>query len=98
MREDAYEGEDGLHRVDNAGPMTFGKRGFPSYCAHCAMWNNIQCIEWFGHPQWCVDYPASPSDPCRIHIYKDPRRIPERYYRQVGKQRDDAAAARSRDD
>ena len=98
MRDGAYDGANGLHRVAAAQPMTFGKGDFPSYCAHCAIWNNVQCIEWFGHPQWCIDHPATPAEPCRIHIYKDPRRIPERYYRQVGKQRDDAAAARSRDD
>lgn len=87
MREGAYDGAGGLHRVRTPQAMTFGKPDFPSYCAHCAVWNNIQCIEWFGHPQWCIDHPASPADPCRIHIYKDSRHIPERFYRQVGKQR-----------
>jgi len=85
MREGGYDGTDALLRIAEAQPMTFGKPDFPSYCAHCAMWNNIQCSEWFGHPQWCIDHPATPSDPCRIHIYKDARRIPEHYRRQVGK-------------
>ncbi len=85
MREGAYQGERGQHRVREAQPMTFGKPDFPSYCAHCAVWNAIQCIEWFGHPQWCIDHPATPADPCRIHIYKNPGRIPERYWEQVGK-------------
>jgi hypothetical protein len=87
MREGAYDGKAGLCKVGAAQPMTFGKSDFPSYCAHCAVWNNIQCIEWFGHPQWSIDHPATPADPCRIHIYKDPKRIPDRYYEQVGKQR-----------
>ncbi|MFI5394305.1 MAG: hypothetical protein ACHQ9S_02120 [Candidatus Binatia bacterium] len=85
MREGAYEGEDGLYRLRTAQPITFGKPDFPSYCAHCAVWNNIQCIEWFGHPQWCIDHPATPADPCRIHIYKEGRRIPDHYRTQVGK-------------
>ncbi|MBI4514327.1 MAG: hypothetical protein HY699_00715 [Deltaproteobacteria bacterium] len=89
MREGAYDRPDGLSRVDRPQAMTFDKPDFPSYCAHCAVWNNIQCIEWFGHPQWAIDHPATPDDPCRIHIYKDPGRVPERYYRQVGKQRPD---------
>lgn len=87
MRQGAYDGAGGLHRVRRAQAMTFGKPDFPSYCAHCAVWNNIQCIEWFGHPQWCIEHPASPNDPCRIHIYKDAGRIPETYYTRVGKQR-----------
>ena len=87
MREGAYDGADGLYRVGEAQDLTFGKADFPSYCAHCAVWNNIQCIEWFGHPQWCIDHPDTPASPCRIHIYKDSGRIPDRYYRQVGKRR-----------
>ncbi len=87
MRAGAYDGADGHYRVGNAQAMTFGKPDFPSYCSHCAVWNNIQCIEWFGHPQWCIDHPATPTDPCRIHIYKDPDRIPAHYYEQVGKER-----------
>lgn len=86
IRDGAYEGSKGLYRITGAQPMTFGRPGFPSYCSHCAVWNNIQCIEWFGHPQWCIDPPETATSPCRFHIYKDPRKIPERYYRRVGKQ------------
>lgn len=87
MREGAYEGPAALYLISEPQPMTFGKSEFPSYCAHCAVWNNIQCIEWFGHPQWCIDHPETPDRPCRLHIYKDRERIPERYYHQVGKAR-----------
>jgi hypothetical protein len=87
MRAGAFDGADGLYRVGRAQPMTFSKPDFPSYCAHCAVWNNVQCIEWFGHPQWCIDHPATPADPCRIHIYKNPEKIPQHYYEQVGKER-----------
>jgi hypothetical protein len=83
MREGAYDGPDGLYRIEAAQAMTFGKPDFPSYCAHCAVWNNIQCIEWFGYPQWSIDHPATPAGPCRIHIYKSPKKIPARYYEQV---------------
>ncbi len=85
MRHGAYDGADGLYRLGPPQAMGFGKPDFPSYCAHCAVWNNIQCIEWFGHPQWAIDPPATPGGPCRIHIYKDPRVIPAHYYEQVGK-------------
>jgi hypothetical protein len=84
MREGAYERPDGPYTITTPQAMTFGKPNFPSYCAHCAVWNNILCIEWFGHPQWTIDHPATPNDPCRIHIYKSAKRIPERYYEQVG--------------
>ncbi len=87
MRTGAYDGPNGLYRIQRPQPMTFFKPDFPSYCAHCAVWNHIQCIEWFGHPQWCIDHPETPASPCRIHIYKDPGKIPDRYYAQVGKTR-----------
>ena len=83
MREGAYDGPEGLYRIATPPAMTFGKADFPSYCAHCAVWNNIQCIEWFGHPQWSIDHPASPAERCRIHIYKSPNKIAARYYEQV---------------
>ncbi len=83
MREGAYEKPDGPYTIATPQAMTFGKANFPSYCAHCAVWNNILCIEWFGHPQWTIDHPATPTGPCRIHIYKSATRIPLRYYEQV---------------
>jgi len=83
MREQAADGSPGQYLIAEPQAMTFGKSDFPSYCAQCAVWNNIQCIEWFGHPQWSIDHPATPNAPCRMHIYKSPRKIPARYYEQV---------------
>lgn len=96
MREGTYAGPNAVYSISTPQAMTFGKADFPSYCAHCAVWNNIQCIEWYGHPQWAIDHPTTPAEPCRIHIYKSPKRIPARYYEQVRyPERDSGSAVRA---
>lgn len=87
MREGAYEPPEGYYRIEEKNPLGFNQPDFPSYCAHCTVWNNIQCIEWFGHPQWVHEPPKSPQDPCLFHIYKDPEKIPEKYFERVGKKK-----------
>lgn len=74
-------------RVAKAQPMTFGRADLPAYCAHCAVWNSILPIEWYGHPQWVHSPPRTPGEPCVFHIYKNPRDIPAEYYRSVGKEK-----------
>ena len=94
-RELGYRWRDGLldppisryPRVCKAQPMTFNRPDFSSYCAHCAVWNSILPIEWYGHAQWVHTPPQKPEDPCVFHIYKDPRDIPSEYYRLFGKEK-----------
>ena len=74
-------------RVMMAQAQTFGREAFSSYCSHCAVWNSILPIEWYGHPHWVHSPPARNEDPCVFHIYKDPRDIPAEYYRSVGKEK-----------
>jgi len=87
MRERAYDAPKDYYKVKKAQPQSFSKQNFPCYCSHCAVWNNIQAIEWFGHPQWVHEAPNSPDAPCIFYIYKDPKKIPEKYFKQVGKEK-----------
>jgi hypothetical protein len=44
-------------------------------------------IEEYGYPVRVVEpptYPDNANAKCTWHIYKDPRNVPERYYKDVG--------------
>ncbi len=69
-------------------PWSFGKKGVPYYCCHCAMWSEIQPIEWFGYPARITDFNDDPKAPCIWYVYKSPELIPEEYFKRVGKTRD----------
>ena len=73
-------------RVSKPQPMTFNQPDFPTYCTHCAVWNTIAPIEWWGHPQWVHTPARRPNDPCVIQIYKNKDAVPADYYRRVGKE------------
>ncbi len=69
-----------------AGPLSWGKERVCHYCAHCSMVNEILAIENYGHPMRVTEYPEKAEDPCYWYIYKDPKKIPAKYYERVGKQ------------
>ena len=73
-------------RVATPQPMTFNQPDFPTYCTHCAVWNGIAPIEWWGHPRRVYTPMREPGDPCIMQIYKDLRHIPADYYRRLGKE------------
>ena len=67
-----------------ARPWTYNRAGFPYYCIHCSFLNEILPYEAFGGILWPVDPPKGPDAVCRWHLYKDPNRIPRRYYERFG--------------
>jgi len=87
MRERAYDLPKNYYKIKDAKPIGFGEKDYPSYCAHCAVWNNVQSTEWFGHPQWVHEPAKSPDDPCVFHIYKDPKKIPEKFFKRIAKEK-----------
>jgi hypothetical protein len=68
-----------------AHPWTWGKERVCYYCAHCTMVNEVMAIENYGHPMRVTEYPANAASPCVWYIYKDPKKIPAKYYERVGK-------------
>lgn len=85
LREGWYDRPDGLSRLAEPHAMTMCRSDFQSYCTHCPTWLGAMAIEFYGFPLWVVDPPRVPSDVCRIHIYKDPDRIPKDYLHSIGK-------------
>ena len=83
-----YEGPEGFARLKNAGPHTWGKENVPIHCARCTWFHEIWPVHLFGDGAqlWvhASPFPENPGDPCVHHIYKNPKDIPEEYYRKIG--------------
>lgn len=75
----AYEGSSGLPFVENSGPLTFGEPSMPVYCSHCAIWNGVAPLRWYGHPHWVFERPARPDGSCTMHLYKNKDAAPAEY-------------------
>lgn len=86
-----YEGPTAFAKIRKPQHMTFGREDFPIYCAHCSFQEMLP-LEWFGEPVFVAE-PAQRigEQPCLFHIYKDPRRIPGKYYERYGRHRDERA-------
>lgn len=68
-------------------PWSWGKTGVPYYCCHCAMVNEVIATEAFGHPMRITHWDSDPHKPCIWTIYKDAKKIPEEYYKRIGKEK-----------
>lgn len=67
-----------------ATPATWGlENQVPAYCSHCAL-NEIHSIQRFGYPVAITEFDPDPFKPCGWTIYKDPTKIPDRYFERVG--------------
>jgi hypothetical protein len=84
----AYEGPYGYAVIKNAHPITWGEKNIPLYCLHCSIANEIipLIISGEGSQIWIHDTPCArkPGDKCVHFIYKDPKKIPEKYYKRLG--------------
>ncbi len=84
LREGHYDPPRSNLHVQGPGPLTWGRDELPVYCCHEPIMERAS-IEATGVPLFVVE----PSerlgiDPCPTHLYKDPAKIPERYYRRLG--------------
>jgi len=77
----AYSGADALHFVESPGALTFGQRRLPVYCSHCAVWNGVATLRWFGRAHWVFENAARADGGCRLHIYKKREDAPAEYTR-----------------
>lgn len=83
--EGKYEGPDGFLEVREPSTMTYGRSDLPVYCAHEAAMEIID-IDRSGSPLVVVDVADDLGhDPCAYVIYKDPERVPQRYFDRVGR-------------
>jgi hypothetical protein len=79
-----YNPPKNLARVKKAQKLTFGKTDVPVYCVHCALQDTIP-MEATGYPIWVIEPPDElGNEPCKFHMYKDPDKIPAKYYERYG--------------
>ncbi len=68
----------------------WNKKGVCYYCVNCCMVMQLMPIDHFGYPVRVTEPPTYPNDgtaKCTWHVYKDPAKVPERYYTDVGRQK-----------
>ncbi|HJX12391.1 MAG TPA: hypothetical protein VJ377_02565 [Dehalococcoidales bacterium] len=63
-------------------PWSWGQKGVCYYCAHCAVVLETMGIEKAGYPAWIAE--QQPDGGCIQYLYKDPEKIPEKYYKRLG--------------
>jgi hypothetical protein len=82
--EGKYEGPDALYTVKNPQRMTYNRANFPVYCAHEPPMELVD-IEKNGAPFVVVE-PAHElgKEVCSFIIYKDPAKVPAKYYERLG--------------
>lgn len=61
---------------------SWGKKGASLYCVHCPITHEIMAIEKGGRPTFISE--PQPDGWCIRYFYKDPDKIPEKYYKRVG--------------
>jgi hypothetical protein len=91
----AYEGPFGYRKLKKAGPHTWGEEDLPLYCSHCSWVHEIAPLMYGGEGAqlWvhASPFPKKPGDPCIYYFYKDPKKIPEKYYKRIGMTREGRA-------
>ena len=87
--EGKYEGPDAFHTVEKPQRMTYNRADFPVYCAHEPPMELVD-IEKNGKPFVVVE-PAAVlgKEHCSFIIYKDPDKVPEKYYERLGLKKPD---------
>jgi hypothetical protein len=88
IEKGAYQGPDGLRKLQKAGPHSWGEVNLPIYCGHCPQAHEILPIETVGQgAQFWIHvspFPKKPGDTCKHLIYKDSKNIPDKYYHRLG--------------
>ncbi|MEQ8492800.1 MAG: hypothetical protein RLW42_01145 [Gammaproteobacteria bacterium] len=84
IQEGKYEGEEAFHTIADPQPLTYGRPDYPVYCAHEYAMERVD-IEENGRPFVVVEPAAKLGrDYCSLIVYKDPDKIPDKYYERIG--------------
>lgn len=88
--EGKYEGPNAFLTVEKPQRMTYNRANFPVYCAHEPPMEMID-IEKNGVPFVVVE-PAAVlgKEHCSFIIYKDPSKVPAKYYERLGLKKPEA--------
>jgi hypothetical protein len=79
--------------IEGEHDFAWNTKGVCLYCTNCCVVMQQKPIEAFGYPVRVVEpptYPATAHVKCTWHIYKDPAKVPERYYEAVGRRKPSA--------
>ena len=82
----AYDGTFGFARIKNARPETWGEKDVPVYCAHCTwveIWSNMLSGDKAQNIV-VAKRKKLPGEPCILHFYKDPSKVPEEFKNRIG--------------
>jgi hypothetical protein len=79
--------EQGLAKVKEPHPITWGMKNFPLYCVHCPVMEMLD-IENTGDFMFChfVSDPVG-KEHCQFVFYKDKANISEEFYTRIGKKK-----------
>ncbi|MBI2962641.1 MAG: PhoU domain-containing protein [Deltaproteobacteria bacterium] len=95
----AYEGPFAYRKLRKPGPHTWGEKDMPIYCSHCPWVHEIfPLAEGGAGSQFWIHaspFPKKPGDPCIHYVYKDPEKIPDRYYDRIEMTREPRRLPRS---
>jgi hypothetical protein len=90
IRKGGYE--QGLSKVKESHPITWGLKDFPLYCTHCPVMEilNIENTGDFGFCHFISD-PIG-KEHCQFVYYKNPADIPEEFYTRIGKKKPESSS------
>ena len=84
LREGHYDVPRSGAHIEGPRALTWNRDTLPVYCCHEPVMEKAS-IEATGVPLFVVDPPEHPGEePCPTYLYKDPARIPERFYTRLG--------------
>lgn len=83
-RKGLYEPQGKFALTARAHPWSYGRPGFPAYCTHCAVLNELLPYLHLGYSTWPVEPPLDAGEPCRWHVYKDRFGVPAVFYERFG--------------
>jgi hypothetical protein len=82
-----YEPPINFLKVEKPQPMTYGRKDFPVYCCHGAIFH-MMAIESAGAPMvWEEPSDKLGEEPCKFYLYKDSQALPAEFYAKVGKKK-----------
>jgi hypothetical protein len=84
IQEGKYAGDDAFYTIKEGQPLTYGRPDYPVYCAHEYAMERVD-IEENGKPFVVVEPAAELGrEYCALVVYKDPDKIPAKYYERIG--------------
>lgn len=84
IRDGHYENPRNNAIVNDAGPLTYGRKHLPIYCCHEPSMELSSTLRT-GVPLFIVDPPEDVGiSPCKIYVYKEAAQIPQEFYKRLG--------------